>query len=73
MVVPMTMAEWRLKVTDVLDELDIAIAAQNQVQAEAQLLKLQRMVKWWRWWVKARLEGNGSIDIEQEWAQIEAS
>jgi hypothetical protein len=69
----MTMAEWRLKVTNVLADLDTAIAAQNQAQAEAQLLKLQRLVKWWRWWVKAKLEGNGAVDIEQEWAQIEAS
>jgi hypothetical protein len=67
------MSEWRLKVTAVLADLDTAIATQNQAQAEAQLLKLQRLVKWWRWWVKAKLEGNGTVGIEQEWAQIEAS
>jgi hypothetical protein len=71
----MTMAEWRLKVTNVLADLDTAIATQNQAQAEAQLLKLQRLVKWWRWWVKSKLDGNNgtTIGIEQEWAQIEAS
>jgi hypothetical protein len=71
----MTMSEWRLKVTNVLADLDLAIAAGNQAQAEAQLLKLHRLVKWWRWWVKSKLDGNNgmTIGIEQEWAQIEAS
>ena len=68
----MTAAEWKLKVDAANTAVQAASVPQEMHDA---LLKMQRLTKWFRWWMKARIDGDTAAEtgIEEEWAAIEAS
>jgi hypothetical protein len=63
-----TQADWRVKLTNRLVALDAAMGSGVNANIAAELTRLHRLTKYWRYWTQSSAALRA--EIEQEWASL---